>query len=290
MGTNKYFNTFRVRSEQNLLDDLLREVIQIHGIDMLYLPRTKQRFDIIFGEDVLSKFDDYYDIEMYYESYSGYQGRQEFISKFGLEIQDQATIIMARSRFDEIAHTELVNPREGDLIFDPMSQSLWEIKYVNVDEMWFPLGDLPIYKFKVEKFVYSQEEIETGLQEIDQIEHDYSFASFIEVEPGAGQFLDNEWIFQGTSLATATAKAEAICWDVPPNNLKVINMVGKFLPSNGAITGATSGTSRTLAQIPDLQENNQIKDIKDNKEIQTEANQYLDYSEPDIFGFLKDNE
>lgn len=287
MPTNPYFRQFRVRAEQELVDNLMQEVIQIHGVDLLYLPRTLQKLDLIYGEDVLSKFDDYYDIEMYYKSQS-YEGPQEHISKFGLELEHRITLVISRTRFDQATNYELDNPREGDLIYDPPTNSLWEIKFVNKFERWFQLGDLPVYELEVTKFEFGQEKFDTGIPEIDRIEEDYSRAIILQLEAGSGDYLENEIVFQGTSVATSTASAEVTFWDFTTNQLKVINMKGEFDENNGSVTGATSGTSRDLQSTPDQIEDQEEFDISNNRDIMDEASGYLDFSEDDIFGFLKD--
>lgn len=285
MPTNPYFRQFRVRSEQNLVDDLMQEVIQIHGVDLLYLPRSFQKLDLIYGEDVLSKFDDYYDIEMYYKSQS-FEGPQEHIARFGAELEHRITLVVSRTRFDQATNYEMDGPREGDLIFDPPTNGLWEIKFVNKYERWFQLGDLPIYEFEVTKFEFGQEKFDTGIYEIDKIEDDYSRKMILHLQPGSGDFIDNEMVFQGTSLATSTASGEVVLWDYTTNELTIVNMKGEFDGSD--ITGATSGTTRSLVDIPDQIADNEEYDASDNRSIMDEAADYLDFSEDDIFGFLRD--
>lgn len=288
MPTNPYFRQFRVRNERDLIDDLLQETIQIHGIDVLYLPRSAQNFDLIYGEDTLSKFDDYYDIEIYVDSQS-FEGGQELMSKFGLEIDDQVKISMSKTRFDQATNYEMERPREGDLIYDPVTESLFEIKFVNDDERWFQLGDLPVYKLDLAKFVYGQEKIDTGIEEIDQIEHDFAQKLVLELDDPSGDFLEGEWIFQGPSLNSATAKAEVVCWDYTTNKLEVINVFDRFEIAKGAITGASSGSDADLISEPNLLVIDQKNTQSDNYDLEVEAQGYLDFSEDDIFGFLKDN-
>jgi hypothetical protein len=288
MSTNPYFRQFRVRSERDLIDDLLQEAIQIHGIDVVYLPRSKQKYDLVFGEDTLSKFDDYYDIEIYVES-SSFEGATEHITKFGLEIEDQIKIAISKTRFDKVTNYEIISPTEGDLIYDAVTNSLWEIKFSDDDERWFQLGDLPIYTVNLAKFVYGNEKIDTGLFEIDKLEEDYSSSIVLQFDTTPGNFIDNEWVFQGSSLLTATAKGEVVRWDYTDDTLKIINMVGEFNIADGVVTGATSGVSKTLSIEPSQIENTQINDFSDNKKLEDEGSGYLDFSEDDIFGFLKDN-
>jgi hypothetical protein len=287
MGTNRYFSQFIVGSEQELFDSLFTEAIQIAGVDWIYLPRQYMRLDPIYGEDVLSFWNDYHDIEIYISS-NNYEGNQEIMTKFGLMAEHELKIQISRSRFDEVTRGELQHPLEGDLFYDPYTTSLWEIKFVEDNSILPQFGDIPLYEISLARYVYSQESIRTGLREIDEIETTYSIAIAMDLQPGVGNFVDGEWIYQGTSLSNAIAKAEIKCWDSVNNQLQVINIFGEFDIINGPIIGNTSLASRTLLGNPDQIQDNRVNDISDNSSIETEASSYLDFSESDIFGFLKD--
>jgi hypothetical protein len=126
----------------------------------------------VFNEDGISKFEDNYMIEMYIKNVDGFEGEQDFMSKFGLEIRDQITFSVSIRRFnDEIAVNEIsLRPNEGDLIFFPLTSSFYEIKFVEHEAIYYQLGDLQIYDLKCELYEYSGEEFNTGSELLDQIE------------------------------------------------------------------------------------------------------------------------
>ena len=172
MATNFYFNNFDSSSEQFLIEDLVIESIKIYGHDVIYLPREIVNRDFVFNEDGVSKFEDNYMIEMYIKNVDGFEGEQDFLSKFGLEVRDQITFSVSIRRFnDEIAVNELsLRPNEGDLIFFPLTSSFYEIKFVEHEAIYYQLGDLQIYDLKCELYEYSGEEFNTGSDLLDQIE------------------------------------------------------------------------------------------------------------------------
>ena len=174
---NHYFNNFTNSMEQNLVEDLIIESIRIYGIECLYIPRTLVKEDLLFGEDVLSKFDTAYPIEMYVKSVDGFEGDGTFLSKFGLEIRDQMILTMARRRFVEEVYVDgsdtvgtTDRPNEGDLIYFPLNNKLFEIKFVEHEAIFYQMGSLQTYDITCELFEYSHERLDTGVAAIDNIE------------------------------------------------------------------------------------------------------------------------
>ena len=212
MTTNKYFNNFTYGREQDTQDDLIVESIKIYGQDVKYMPRTLVKEDDLFGEDILSKFETAVDLEMYIKNTTGFEGEGDFLSKFGLEIRDQVTFTMARKRWDQITTEKLIDevgfnyqietantgaysnshslmletgsangysitssrPNEGDLIFFPLNEKLYEIKFVEHEEIFYPHGKLYTYDLTCELFQYSSQQLDTGNTAIDSLELSYS--------------------------------------------------------------------------------------------------------------------
>tara|TARA_Y100001972_G_scaffold127377_1_gene183980 strand:+ start:373 stop:1173 length:801 start_codon:yes stop_codon:yes gene_type:complete len=182
MPVNHYFqggNGIGNDSEKRLYEDLIIEGLKIYGHDLYYLPRTLVNQDLILGEDSLSKFDDSYLVEMYIETTEGFQGEQELINKFGLEIRDDTTFVVAKRRWqDQVDSTATLikegRPNEGDLIYVPLFNSFFEIQFVEDQEPFFQLGNLPVYKLRATKFEYSSEKIDTGTTIIDKAEDNLS--------------------------------------------------------------------------------------------------------------------
>lgn len=173
--TSPYF-TMGTPSEQSMYEDIIIESLKIYGQNVYYIPRTLISKDEIFGEDRLSKFQYAFPIEMYFENIDNFEGQGTFIQKFGLTIDQSATMVVSKKRWDTLVGatetTILPNrPCEGDLIYYPMSTGLFEIKFVQHQDPFYQIGKLYTYKLQVELFKYSSENIETSIPEIDDIEY-----------------------------------------------------------------------------------------------------------------------
>ncbi len=178
MPTNVYFDT-GTKPEQTLYEDLMIEQLKIYGQDVFYIPRTLVKEDTLFGEDTLSKFGDAYLIEMYFENVEGYEGEKEIMSKFGLQMNEDVTFVVARRRFEQlVAHdSNLIvktRPNEGDLVYFPKVKKIFEITFVDHDDPFYQVHNLPAFKLKCKTFEYSSEDLDTGITEIDVIETDNS--------------------------------------------------------------------------------------------------------------------
>lgn len=174
MATNVYFSD-RVTSEQRLYEDIIIESLKMYGQDVYYLPRTLVNVDTIFNEDIPSKFSNAYKIEMYIENTEGFEGEGDIFTKFGVEIRDEATFVVSRKRFGNAVvqydNTITVDrPQEGDLIYLPLSRSLFEIGHVEKEQPFYQLAQLPTYKMRCNLFEYSGEQLETGVGQIDDTE------------------------------------------------------------------------------------------------------------------------
>ena len=169
MSTNFFFNNFQSSQEQALLENLIIESIKIYGEDLIYIPRKLNNYDEVYGADDQSSYDNAFMIEMYIRSVDGFGGDGSFMSKFGLEIRDQVVFSVAQRIFNEEVgtYTTQTRPNEGDLIYFPLNQKCFQIKYVNKFEMFYPLGKLYTWEMTCELFEYSGENMNTGIPEID---------------------------------------------------------------------------------------------------------------------------
>ena len=182
MAVNHYFqggNGIGNTNEKRLHEDLIIEGLKIYGLDVYYLPRTIVNRDLILGEDPASRFDDSYLLEMYMETTEGFAGEQEVINKFGLEIREDTTFMLAKRRWQDAVdsvHTMVVEgrPNEGDIIFVPLMNSFFEIQFVEDQEPFFQLGNLPVYKLRATRWEYNSEKIDTGVTDIDAAEDKYT--------------------------------------------------------------------------------------------------------------------
>lgn len=179
MPRNTYFDQYETETEQSVLDDLNVEAIEIFGVEMYYLPRIQITPDEIYTESPIAEFRNAYALPVYIESYAGFQGDGNFLSKFGVEIRDQLEFTIAMRTFeDEVAaletDVELIRPREGDLIYYPHRKATFQIMFVDKRAVFYPLGSLHTYKMTVELFEYSGERFQTGVAEIDSLEQKYT--------------------------------------------------------------------------------------------------------------------
>ena len=176
MATSFYFNNYKNSGEQDLLEDLVVESIKIYGEDMYYITRNINNLDTLYTADDQSSYTLAYLCEFYIKSVDGFSGDGNFMSKFGLEIRDQVVFSIAQRTFNrEIgAYTTLVRPNEGDLIYFPLNNKCFQIKFVNKFEMFYQLGALQTWEMTCELFEYSDEVFNTGILEIDRIQLNYS--------------------------------------------------------------------------------------------------------------------
>ena len=292
MSTNLYFNNFpkNITSEQLLVEDLVIEAMKIHGMDVYYMPRTsRDRVDYLYGEDPLKTYTTAYPIEMYLEDVTGMEGEGDFVSKFGLEIRDETTFLLSRRRF--AATVPQIRPNEGDLIYVPLVQNLFEITFVeheNAQAMYYTLGrgrggNVYVYALKLKQFVFSNEIIETGFVEIDdQVRDEYPRTRLTLSAGGTGKFVNDEIVYQGTDLANATVTG--LVYDFTPNTtIDVYRTIGTF--NTGILKGNTSNAQWTISVVSDTATmNNAFEDIVDNARIESESDAIIDWTETNPFG------
>ena len=281
MATNLYFQNVSSHAEQELINSLTSEVIQIHGLDVFYLPRTLVKEDLLMGEDVLSKFSTVYEIEMYLKSTEGFGGEGDLVSKFGLDVRDEVIFTVLRDRF-ELA-TDMSKPLEGDLIYLPINKGLFEIKFVEHEQPFYQSGKNYSFDITCELFQYAEEQLDTGVSEIDSIEREQSAAiDLVMTAGGSGTFSVDEAVYQGPSLANATGKGIVVSWNTTTRTLRVNDTSGTFAASTN-VTGDTSGAVWSQASAADYQEL-PTTPFADNKEFETDGDAILDFSESNPFG------
>lgn len=171
-STNFFFNNFQASQEQLLLEDLIIESMAIYGHDVIYIPRKLNNYDDVYGADDQSSYESSYPIVMYIESFDGFGGDGDFLSKFGVEIRNQVTFSVAMRTFNEevAQYTTQLRPNEGDLIYFPLNKKCFQIKYADKFQMFYQLGKLYTFKLTCELFEYSGEKMNTGIPEIDILE------------------------------------------------------------------------------------------------------------------------
>ena len=277
MPTNQFFKNFNSFPQQELLNDLTKEVIQINGIDVLYLERITVKRDNILDEDALSKFTRTREVEMYINTPEGFGGAGDVVSKFGLDVQDELILIVNKERFVEEVFSGA--PREGDLIYFPLSNGIFEIKFVEDENPFYQAGKLYQFKVVCQLFQYSHETFNTGMEQIDSIEEEHTYSVDLQLGEGSGLFVEGEFIWQGESQEKAQAVARVVMFDAAQKIIRINNIVGNF-SLNVPIKGATNGGNYILTQetefTTDTYANNQV--------IETEADDVLDFTESNPFG------
>ena len=243
--------------------------------------------DLIYGEDPTAKFSRTYTLEMYLKDVMG-GGGGDFLSKFGLQVNESGTFVVSRRAFVKTVPSNIaIRPREGDLIYIPMQTNLYEIKFVESEVNFHTLGrdiSLPyFYELKVELFKFSNENLTTGIPEIDSFESDVAYSIVLNLSlTGTGNYNIGELVYQGNTYNTATTTAKVVDWSPTNKTIKVVNIKGTI--SNTAnIIGVTSNTSYAVQTYDDLANNSKYNQF-DNSEVQTESNTFLIRTENDPWG------
>ena len=282
MALNTYFSQ-GTTGEQDLTQSLVNEQIKMFGKNVYYIPRTLVKNDTVFGEDTMSKFDDAFEIEAFIEDNSGFRGDGDMFTKFGVQIADQATFVISRTRFTEAVDDNATlivegRPNEGDLVYFPLANKIFEIQFVEYEVPFFTLGKIYTWGLRCELFQYSDEDIDTGIAEVDAIEVNYANAISVNVaEGGSGDFVAEEIVTGGNSNVTATVKS----WNSATRQLVVYNRSGIFsIPET--LTGNTSSAAWTSATYNTL--NNTNDESQSNWAIETQSDAIIDFSEGNPFG------
>tara|TARA_B100001094_G_C18192862_1_gene808498 strand:- start:4219 stop:5076 length:858 start_codon:yes stop_codon:yes gene_type:complete len=280
MATNPYFNkNYSSQSEQDLYDDLMEESIKIHGIDIKYLPRELVKVDSIFRDVEVSKFTTTHDIEMFIDSVEQFGGEGDFLSKFGVEIRDNLELTVMVKRFDTLS---IGRPKEGDLIYFPFNKQLFEVMFVEHEEIFYTLGKKFVYKIKLELFEYSNQMINTGVADIDSIQYESAYSIELTTTTGSGDYVAGENAYQGSDLSSATAKGRVASW--ANNKLELIDVVGKFVEGVNVVGDAGASYAIDLPQnYEDVELEIPNDPLSDNKSYETEADEVIDFSENNPF-------
>ena len=291
MATSVYFNNYNSLAEQRVIEDLIVESIKIMGFDAYYLPiENETDRDILYGEDPIKRFGSAFPIEFYLSSSMEYGGEKEFFSKFGLEIKNTVNIILSKRSFSQrVPQDSFSRPREGDLIYVPFlngTGELFEIKFTNQTKDFFMLGrKIPFfYELELEKFKYSQEVIDTGVEDIDDVMIQSSYTLDLIVGQGEGSYEAREIVYQSLDGTQANAWVVAIVQEFikPEDTLKVTNIAGEFR-DNVAIIGATSNAEYYLSSFDPLKDSTR-NEVYDNAYLFDTANNIIDFTETNPFG------
>jgi len=245
MALSQHFR-HNVRSEQSLYENLIVESLKFYGQNVYYLPREVVSRDMVFNDETLSEFKYAYQVEVYVENVEGYDGDGDLFQKFGVEIRDAATIVMARRRFNqeirqyqERPGEKYYRPREGDLIHIPLSNSTFEIMKVEDENPFYQLGQLPVFRMRLELFEYSTERFSTGSNVgVTQIEEFAAYQWQLTMDSASNGFTRGERVTQAFDDYDVTG--EVVGWSADDKTLYLGNV------------GNTSGEYKTFTTTRQL--------------------------------------
>ena len=282
MPTNVFFN-HAVQTEQHLYEDLVVEALRMYGHNVFYLPREVIEEDSILNEDVQSKFGDSYQVEMYIENTDGFEGEGDLMSKFGVQIRHQATFIISLRTWERFISLDdnlatSFRPNEGDLIYFPLSGSMFEIKFVEHEDPFYQVGKLFVFKMTCELFEYSQEDFDTGIGDIDLIEDEQAYTTVMTMASGNGQ----NYVVNENITKSGTVVGEVVAWNNITSKL-TIKDVTTTLATTDVLVGATSTAQYTINSIDDRMVFSNDASAQ-NKDFEDQDSNYLDLSEVNPFG------
>ena len=298
-----------VKTEQSLYEDLVIESLKIFGQDVYYIPRTLVNRDTILNEDPASKFDDAYLIEAYIENTDGFEGAGDLFSKFGLDIKDEATFVISRRQWEKIIgifSSDLTNPKpqEGDVIFLPMTNSFFEISFVEDDSPFYQLSNLPVYKMQCQLFEYADEDFDTGIEDIDLKTGAAAYQVTLDLAiTGGNHFKIGEMVKQTVGITSAGAdivvkgevqnrtKSSSTVSQIGVSNLEVTNSTGVakdfIVSTSNPIVGETSGFTAYVTKVYGLTDTTETFDTdgaSQNVEFEISADGFIDFTESNPFG------
>jgi hypothetical protein len=285
MPTSPYFPPYYegYSGEQNLVQDLVDEQIKLFGSDIYYLPRTILKENTL--DDVIySKFESQFQVEMLLSNVEGFGEQSEFISKFGLRITDEVKFIVSARRWAESEAQYSPNltvpgrPNEGDLLYFPLTQDIYEIKFVERESPFYQFGKIQFIIMTAEIYEIGNDKIDTGIEEIDEIETLFSSAIALNMKVGGtDDFIVGEVVTGSISNETAEVKS----WDPTTRIIQVINRTGTFV-ENESLTGDDSGAVWVVSTFSTIENTNSEYD--QNKYIEDTANPLIDWGEVNPFG------
>ena len=290
MATNPYFS-YKVRAEQQLYEDIVIEALKMYGQDVYYIPREVISKDTIFNDTILSRFSNAYKIEMYIENVDGFDGEGDLFTKFGVEIRDAATFILARRRWNQTVgrlegydSNKFYRPREGDVIYLPLSQTTFQIMSVQSEFPFYQVSNLPVFKLRCEVFEYSDEDFDTGIDEIDRVEEFAAYQYVLTMDSASNGFERNETITQTFDDYSITG--EVVRWSDSDLKLYVAHVGSNDgLYRDFTTTRTLTGSESSAVATPTLIE--QLQNIQESaKDVTFDAStfEFIDFSESNPFG------
>ena len=274
-----------------MYEDIVIESLKIYGQDVYYIPRDLVGEDKIFGDDVPSRFNSSHKIEMYIENIEGFEGEGDLFTRFGVEIRDEATFVVSRRRWtQQVARMDneisSVRPLEGDLIFLPMSNKLFEIMHVEHEQPFYQLSNLNVFKLRAQLFEYNDQDLDTNIAANDKIERDNAYTYILTL--GETGIIEAGKIITQTLSSGVQITGEVSKYSDSDQKLHLVHVGaddGKFhtFISGTNITYDSQGLTATRTFSAVGQEN-KISSTEQNLDFATVGGGFLDFSEDNPFG------
>jgi len=290
MAVNHYFSQV-VKGEQRLYEDIIIESLKIYGQDVYYLPRDIVNEDTILGEDVQSSYNSSHKVEMYIENTDGFDGEGDLFTKFGVEIRDEATFVVSKTRWKEMVlryDNEMTGtrPLEGDLIYLALSKSFFKITHVEHESPFYQLSNLPTFKLRCEKFEYADEDFNTG-NAIDQEAEKYAYVYKLTMDSSGPGYKIGEKITQYLADGTDNT-GEVHAWNDSSNVLDVIHVGNTSGSFSNLVTGIAvlGNDSRAFCTPTAITQSIEGSKTEQNDQFETTATDmsFLDFTESNPFG------
>lgn len=291
MARNLYFSD-QVKSEHELYENIVIESLKIYGQDVYYIPRDLVNEDTIFGDDAESSFNSAYKIEMYIDNIEGFDGEGDLFTRFGVEIRDEATFVVARRRWSQTVKrfdNEITGDRpfEGDLIYLPLSKSIFQITHVEHEMPFYQIGNLNVYKLRAQLFEYTGEDFDTGVTGIDTIEEAGAYQYLITVDSATGTVA-----YAGDSASQTLSTGVIVTGEVikysDSDGILYLAHVGAddgnfhtFVTGRDITFGGLTRYTRNVSAVSEL---NEVSNNEQNDAFGTIADDFLDFTEDNPFG------
>ena len=287
-----YYIRDNVRSEQNLYEDIVIESLKIYGQDVYYLPRETVFEDRVFGDEVPARYSNSYKIEMYIDNVEGFDGEGDLFTRFGVEIRDEATFVVSRRRWSQVVSGDnqitTDRPREGDLIYLTLSNSMFQITHVEHEMPFYQLSNLPVYKCRAQLFDYNSEDFDTGIDTIQKIEEAYGYTYLLKIQ---GADVNNRKPIVADTIITQNQSGVLVTAEVAKYsdsdglvhavNLSSGDGTWRLFSADSTVTIDSATNIHTLQSVSEL---NKLSENEQNTDFGTFGDDFLDFSEGNPFG------
>ena len=299
MPRNPFMNP-KVRSEQLMYESIIIEALKMYGQEVYYLPREYQNKDNVFGDDPVGKFTKTYSLQMYIENTEGFDGEGDLFTRFGIELRDEATFVVARREWEKYVgqnenDVSFYRPREGDLIYLTLSESLFEITKVDTEQPFYQLNNLPVFKMRAQLFENNGEDFDLSDGELNQqleTSTGYQLILTLSFDSGAETTFNDGEIIETVvdSDAGKYLRGEVLTWDDETDKLTLIH-VGQSDGDYGmwsvgdTVEGSVSGAVGTITAITEITDGigNTSSQNDEFGDGSSEIN-FIDFSETNPFG------